>query len=73
MSLISAGSISLDSTFKLCWIIDFKGREGNEKFKNGGVGMLANVRRWFQTVAIDACLFFNFAVIFYTIYFRFPT
>jgi hypothetical protein len=33
--------------------------------KNGGVGRLANVRRWFQTVAIDACLFLNFAVIFY--------
>jgi hypothetical protein len=41
--------------------------------KNGGVRRLANVRRWFQTVAIDACVFLNLAVIFYTIYFRFPT
>jgi hypothetical protein len=39
--------------------------------KNEGVGKLANVRRWFQTVAINVCLIFNVAVVFSSKYFRF--
>jgi hypothetical protein len=39
--------------------------------KNEGVGKLGSVRRWFRTVAIDVCLFFNVAVVCSSKYFRF--
>jgi hypothetical protein len=39
--------------------------------KNEGVGKLASVRRWFRTVAIDVCLIFNVAVVFYLKNYRF--
>jgi hypothetical protein len=42
---------------------------GNEK---RGVGRLANIRRWLRTVAIDACLFFNFVVLFFFNMFSIP-
>ncbi len=36
-----------------------------------GVGKMAIVRYWYQTVAIKVYLTFNFAVIFSLVYFRF--
>jgi hypothetical protein len=36
-----------------------------------GFGMLASVRRWFRTEAIDVCLLFNVTIVFSSIYFRF--
>ncbi len=41
------------------------------QWKMRGVGKLASVRRWFQTVAIDVCFLFNVAVVFSSKYFRF--
>jgi hypothetical protein len=38
--------------------------------KNEG-GREASVRRWYWTVAIDVCLFFNVVVFFSLAYFRF--
>ncbi len=42
---------------------------GNEKGE--GVGRLATVWRWFQTMEIDVCLLFNVAIVFSSMYFRF--
>jgi hypothetical protein len=39
--------------------------------KNEGSQEAASARRWFWTVAIDVCLFFNVAVVFSSKYFRF--
>jgi hypothetical protein len=39
--------------------------------KNEGVGKLASVRRWYQTLAINVCLLFNVVVVFSLAYFRF--
>jgi hypothetical protein len=39
---------------------------GNEKGGGSGLGRLATVRRCFRTVAIDVCLLFNVAVVFYS-------
>jgi hypothetical protein len=39
--------------------------------KNEGVENLANVRRLYRTVAIDVCLFFFEAIVFWVTYFRF--
>jgi hypothetical protein len=36
-----------------------------------GGGRLANVQRWFRTVAIKVCLLFNVVVVFSSTYFRF--
>ncbi len=44
---------------------------GNEKGGESGLGRLATVRRWFQTMAIDVCLLFNVVVVFSSMYFRF--
>jgi hypothetical protein len=39
--------------------------------KVGWVGRLANVPRWFKTIAIDVCLLFNVVVVFSSTYFCF--
>jgi hypothetical protein len=36
-----------------------------------GIEKLASVRRWYRTVAIDVCLFFNVVVVFSLTYFLF--
>jgi len=45
--------------------------KGSDQWKIRGVEKLANVRRLYQTVAIDVCLFFYETVIFSVTYFRF--
>jgi hypothetical protein len=48
-------------------------KPGNNKTneKGGGVKKQATVRIWFRIVAINVCLIFNVAVVFFSTYFRF--
>ncbi len=45
--------------------------KGSDQWKMRGVEKLASVRRLYQTVAIDVCLFFYEAVVISATYFRF--
>jgi hypothetical protein len=45
--------------------------KGSDQWKIRGIEKLANVRRWYQTVAISVCLLFYLVVVFSLTYFRF--
>jgi hypothetical protein len=65
-AILRTGSLIADTVQSNLGIKILEGGEplrvvGNEK---QGVGRLANVRRWFRTVAIDVRLFLNFVVSF---------